>query len=106
MDAKKCIWKGACYGCLLRGPARALHIQRQMLAANHWTDHRVTNEGVGGRTGGAEGVCSPMGRTKMSATQMPQDSQGLNHQPRGTHAKNVAEEGLVGHQWEEWSLDR
>ena len=37
MDYKKCIPKGICHGCLWRGPARALQIQRQMLAANHWS---------------------------------------------------------------------
>ena len=31
MDEKKCIPKGACYGCLQRGAARALQIQRQMI---------------------------------------------------------------------------
>jgi hypothetical protein len=28
-----------------------------MLAANHWTEHGVPNEGVRERTEGAEGVC-------------------------------------------------
>ena len=95
---KKCIPKGTCHGCLQRGPARALQIQRQMLAANHWTGSGVPN-------GGAEGGYSPMGRTMISGPQMPQDSQGLNHQPR-VSAKNVAEEYLAQHQWEEWSLVR
>ena len=34
MDNKKCILKGACYDCPLRGPSKALHKQRQMPAAN------------------------------------------------------------------------
>ena len=34
VDAKKYILKGTWYGCLLRGPARALQTQRRMLAAN------------------------------------------------------------------------
>jgi hypothetical protein len=33
-------------GCLLRGLARALQIQRCVLAANHWTEHRVPSRGV------------------------------------------------------------
>ena len=33
LSHKKCIPKGACHGCLPRGTARALQIQRQMLAA-------------------------------------------------------------------------
>ena len=84
MDDKKCIPKGTCHGCLWRGPARALHIKRQMLATNHWIGHGIPDGEVGGWTGGAEGVYSPMGGTMISATQMPQDSQGLNHQSRGT----------------------
>ena len=80
MDDKKCIPKGACQGCLWRGPARALHIQRQMLAAKHWTECRDPNGGIGERTGGAEGVYSPMERMMMSANQTPQGSQGLSHQ--------------------------
>ena len=72
MDDKKCLPKGACYDFLLRGPARALQIQRQMLAANYWTEYRVPNGGVGERIGGAaEGVCSPMGRKMMLANQNP-----------------------------------
>ena len=101
-----CIPKGACHGCLWRGPARALHIQRQMLEANHWTGCGVPNGGPGGWSGGAEGIYSPMGRTMISATQMPQDAQGLNQGAHMVPAKNVAEEDLVGHQWEEKSLVR
>jgi hypothetical protein len=33
----------------------------QMLTANHWTEHRVPNEGVRERTEEAEGVCNPIG---------------------------------------------
>ena len=43
MDVKKCILKGACYGCLLRGPARDSQIQRQMLAINHCAESGVPN---------------------------------------------------------------
>ena len=48
MDNKKCIQKGACYGCLQMGPARVFQIQRQMLAANHWTEHGVAMEELEG----------------------------------------------------------
>ena len=89
MDNKKCIPKEACYDCLWRGPVRALHIQRQMLAANHWTRRGVPNGGVGEWSGGAKGIYSPMGRTTMSATKTPEDSQGLNHQPRGTQGSSL-----------------
>ena len=88
IDDKKCIPKGACHGCLQRGLDRDLHIQRQMLAANHWTECGVPNGRVGGWSRGAEGDYSPMGRTKMLATQMCHDSQELNHQPRGTQGSS------------------
>jgi hypothetical protein len=38
-------------------------IQRWSLAAYHWTDHRVPNEGAKERTQEAEGVSSPIGGT-------------------------------------------
>ena len=82
---EKHVPKGACHGCLQRGPARALQIQRQKLATNYWTGLGVPNGGSGGWSRGAEGVYSPMGRTMTSDTQTPQDSKGLNHQPRGIH---------------------
>jgi hypothetical protein len=37
-----------------------------MLAANHWTKNRVPHEGGRERTEGVEGVCNPIGRTKIS----------------------------------------
>jgi hypothetical protein len=74
-----------------------------MLAANHWTEQGVPSEGVGKRTEGAEGVCYPIGRTTISTNKTPQSSQGLNYQPMVPVAY-VAEDGLVGHQWEERPL--
>ena len=60
---------------------------------------------------GAERVCSPVERTKVSMGHHPQNSQGLDHQPKCIYmegpmalATYVAEDGLVGHQWEELSL--
>ena len=81
-DAKEPVLTGAWYSCLLRGSARAWQIQKWMLTANHWTDHRALNGVVRKRTEVAEGVCNPTGRTTLSTSQ---SSQGLNHQPRGTH---------------------
>jgi hypothetical protein len=45
-----------------------------MFAANHWTEYGVPNRGVRERTGGAEGVCNPIGRTTISTNQNPRDS--------------------------------
>jgi hypothetical protein len=43
-----------------------------MLTAIHWTDHRVPNEGARESTQGAEGVCSPIGRTpELTGTKPP-----------------------------------
>ena len=59
---------GAWYSCLLRGPASAWQIQRRMLSANHWTEHRVPS---GGRTEGAKGVFSPIEGTTILTNQYP-----------------------------------
>jgi hypothetical protein len=54
-------------------------------------------------------MCYPIGRT-ISSKQIPPELQGLKHQPRSTHggacdpAAYVAEDGLVGDQWEERPL--
>ena len=78
VNAKKCMLKGAWYGCPLRSPVRVLQIQRQMLTANHWTEHEVRNRGVRERTEGVEGLCNPIGITTIS-TNPPQRSQTLKH---------------------------
>ena len=78
LDAKKCLLKGTWYGCLLRGPARALQIQT-------CNECRVPNGGVRERTEGAEGLCNSMGRTTISTNQTSQSYQGLSHQPKSTH---------------------
>jgi hypothetical protein len=81
--------EGAWYSCLLRGSPRAWQIQRQMLSANHWTEHRVPNGEVRERIEEAEGLCNRIGRTTISTNQNPQVFQGLNHQQKtiqwGTH---------------------
>jgi hypothetical protein len=83
-DAKKCLLKRAWYSCLLRGSARALQIQRKMLAANHRTERGVPSGRVRERTEGAEDVCNPIGRTTLSTNQTPQRS-GSKPQTQGTH---------------------
>jgi len=67
--------------------ARAWQIQRQMLAANHWTEHGVPNGGIRERIEGAEGVCNPIGRTKISTNQTPSPTelQGTRPQTKELH---------------------
>jgi hypothetical protein len=50
--------------------ARAWEIQRQKLAANHWTEHRVPSGEVRERTERAEGVCNHIARTIISTSQI------------------------------------
>ena len=84
-----------------------------MLTAIYWIEHRTPNEGARERTQGAEVVCSPIRGTSeehMFITSTPQSSLGLNHQSKKhmvglmALAAYVAEDGLVGHQWEERPL--
>ena len=97
VDAKKCMLKGAWYGCLLRGPARALQIQRRMLAANHWNECGVPNRGVREGIEGVEGGCNHIGRTT-STNQTPQKSQGLSHQQRSTRGSSfICSRGWLCH---------
>jgi hypothetical protein len=76
-----------------------------MLTANHWTEHRVPNEGVRERTEEAEGVCNLIRRRTISTNQTPQSSQGLNtnqrvhmERPMASSAAYIAEDGIVWHQ--------
>ena len=46
VDDKKYLLTGAWYSCLLSGSARAWQALRQILAANHCTEHKVPNGGV------------------------------------------------------------
>jgi hypothetical protein len=79
VDANKCLLTGAWYSYLLRCSASASQILRWMLPANHWTEHRVPNEGARERTQGAEGVRSPIGGTTIWPSQYPQISQVLKY---------------------------
>ena len=95
------------YSCLLRDSASAWQIQKWMLTANRWTEHRVPNEGARERTQGAEGVWSPLGGTTIWTNQYLQSSLGLNYQPDSTHGGThgsscICSRGsLVCHQCEE-----
>jgi hypothetical protein len=88
VDANKCMLTGAWYSCLLRGSASTRQIQKWLLTAIHWTEHRVPNGGARERTQGAEEVCSPIGWTTISTKQYLQSSRGLNHQQRSTQGGN------------------
>jgi hypothetical protein len=94
---------GSCNSCLLRGSARPWQIQRQMLVANHWTEHKFSNGVVRQRTEGAEGVCNTIGRTTISTNQTPQSSQGLNYQSRSTHGGTHASSSICNRGWPCWA---
>jgi hypothetical protein len=57
---------------------------------------------------GLKGACNPIGRTTISTNQIPQGLPGTKAPTKRVHmegtiakAAYVAEDGLVGHQWEE-----
>ena len=54
----------------------------QILIAKHWSKAGDPSGRVRGRTEGAEGNCSPIGRRTSNWT--PQSSQGLNNQQKST----------------------
>jgi hypothetical protein len=58
VDDKKILLIGSWYSYLLRDSASAWQIQRWILSANHWTEHRVPSGDAREKTQGAEGVCS------------------------------------------------
>jgi hypothetical protein len=84
---------------LLRGSASAWQIQNWMLTVIHWMEHRVPNEGARESTQGAEGVCSPIGRTTVWTNQYTQSSQGLNHQPKSTHGGTHGSSCICSRGW-------
>jgi hypothetical protein len=67
-----------------------------MLTVIYKMEHRASNEGARESTQGAEGVCNPVGRTTIWTNQYPPELVSL--------AAYVAEDGLVGHHWEERPL--
>jgi hypothetical protein len=85
--------------CPLRGSAGTLPRQMQILTANHWTEHRNPNGRFRGRTERAEGNCNPTGRATISSSQTPQNSQGLNHQPKSTHGGTHGSSHICSRGW-------
>ena len=87
--ASKILLKRPWYSCLLWGYASAWQIQKWMLT--------LINGEARESTQGAEGFCNPIGGTTIWTDQYPPELMSL--------AAYVAEDGLVGHHWEEapWS---
>jgi hypothetical protein len=84
-----------------------------MFPANYWTKHGVPNGGVRGRTERAEGICNPHRKNSNISQLDPQSLEPLGTNPPTKEyawrelmapARNVAENGLVGHQGEEKPL--
>ena len=94
-DANKCLLTGDWYSCLLRGSARAWQIQKWVLTAIHWMEHRVPNEGAWERTQGPEGVCSLIGGTTIWTNQYPQRS----HQPKKTYGVTHGSRCICSRGW-------
>jgi hypothetical protein len=67
-----------------------------MLVQNHCNEREDHNGGVTGRIEGVEVVCNPIGKTTITTNQMPQSSQGLNHQQKSTHRETQKSTCLVG----------
>ena len=70
VDAKKSLLTWAWYSWFLRGSTRTWQIQRQILAANHWSEHRVPNGGVRERTEEAEGFATPLEEQHYQSTRL------------------------------------
>ena len=76
-----------------------------MLAANHQIEQGDPNEGVRGRTEGAEGVCNPIERKTISTNQttpeLPRTTSQRVHMERlMVQGAYVAEDGLICHKRE------
>jgi hypothetical protein len=84
-------------------PASSWQLYSWMLAANHWTKHKVPNGGARERTEGAEVGCSLIGETTMWINQYPQSSQGLNHQPQSTHGGTHGSSHICSRGWPCWT---
>ena len=56
-----------------------------MLAANHWTEYRVPDGGVGEGTEGVEGVCSPMEGAAVPTGQTPRELWGTGPPTKNAH---------------------
>jgi hypothetical protein len=64
-------------------------------------DHRAPNGGARESTQGNEGVCNPKGETTIGTNQYLPPPRPLELMSLAAY---VAEDGLVGHQWEERPL--
>lgn len=81
-----------------------------MLEANHWTEHRVSNGGVGEGSEGAEVFPHLCGEQRCQLARLPEapgywtTNQRVHMEGPMAPAAHVAEDGFVGPQWEEPSL--
>jgi hypothetical protein len=73
-----------------------------MLAANYLTEHRIPNGGARESTEGAKAVCIPIGGT-ISTNQIPQTSNGLNHQQKSTHRCTHGSKCICSREWPCWT---
>ena len=94
--ASKILLKGPLYSCLVWGYDSASQIQKWMLTVIYWMENRAPNEGARESTQEAKGACNPIVGTTIWTNQYPPELVFL--------VAYVAEDGLVGHQWEEKSL--
>jgi hypothetical protein len=62
----------------------------------------VPNRGVRERIEGAEGVCNPIGRTRISNNQSPQSFQELNFQPKSSQGRPMAPAAYVAEDSLDW----
>jgi hypothetical protein len=70
-----------------------------MHTAQHQTECRDSNGGVKARIEGAEMVCNPIRRTKISTNQTTIKLPGTKHENRMVPPGYVAEDCLIWHQW-------
>jgi hypothetical protein len=67
-----------------------------MLTVIYWMEHRAPNKGARENIQGDKGVCNPIGGTTIWTNQYPPELVSL--------VAYIAEDILVGHQWEERPL--
>ena len=101
MDPNKCLLTGTWYSCLLRGSSIVSRIQKWMLTAIHWSEHRVLNEGYRESTQGAKGISRPIGETIIWTDQYTHSSQGPPNKgyKSGTHGSRC----ICSRGWPSWS---
>jgi hypothetical protein len=84
---------GPWYSYLFWGYASAWQIQKWMLTVIYCMIHRAPKEGAIESIQGAKGVCKSIGGRTIWTNQYPPEVMSI--------VAYVAEDGLVGHQWEE-----